>query len=75
MTKIIDTIGLLGSIMVGVSLFPQTIKTIKTINKYLSATPSKNSPYVPKEIRGIDPYSIDQLAQIATNENFVPMLV
>lgn len=29
MTKIIDIIGLLGSIMVGVSLFPQTIKTIK----------------------------------------------
>ena len=33
MTKIIDTIGLLGSIMVGFSLFPQTIKTIKTIKE------------------------------------------
>ena len=33
MTKIIDIIGLLGSIMVGVSLFPQTIKTIKTIKE------------------------------------------
>tara|TARA_B100000524_G_C23641851_1_gene366960 strand:- start:497 stop:778 length:282 start_codon:yes stop_codon:yes gene_type:complete len=33
MTKIIDVIGLLGSIMVGVSLFPQTIKTIKTIKE------------------------------------------
>ena len=33
MTKIIDVIGLLGSVMVGVSLFPQTIKTIKTIKE------------------------------------------
>ena len=33
MTKIIDIIGLLGSIMVGFSLFPQTIKTIKTIKE------------------------------------------
>ena len=36
MTKIIDIIGLLGSIMIGISLIPQTIKTIKDDDKSIS---------------------------------------
>tara|TARA_E500000178_G_C16892031_1_gene693979 strand:+ start:537 stop:797 length:261 start_codon:yes stop_codon:yes gene_type:complete len=36
MNKVFDLIGLIGAIMIGISLIPQTIKTIKDEDKSIS---------------------------------------